>query len=207
VPRQYARNVGDPTLQLTAECVAVLKKHGAAAYRLDLAEAYSFEHPLNSSRELQTLWAGRTRVFWGIDFFDPSGNKVLEVPLGRNVGPAPLFETPGRDGLVAVNDIFRIRPTYQRQLLSKAVYARENELYRVWNVSEIQVFAMWDGPVVWVQKEDFLPRDPDLVADQYAEWAKEQNLNAHPPEHPRDYPESFLRTFSEKGLALYKVLK
>lgn len=197
-------------MRLAEHVVTWLRGHlGGAVERDDLERTYGFEHFLNRERVLakqSIVTVGPDEcALWHIDFFDDTSERILETPLARKVYTGkPLY---GRDatGAVALNATFFLRPDCRGKKFGRAVYGSERELYARWGIEEIHIRAVQDGPAVWVKKFGFLPAEPEVLAQQYLEWAARAGEPLEPPDDPANYPRPFLSRLA--GLMLYKVLR
>jgi hypothetical protein len=197
-------------MRLSADVVHWLTQNrGRHVEDADLERAYSFEHPLNATRELRRQGVERRsppeHVLWHVEFFDAAGERVLERPLARKVFAAErLFGRAPGLGAVAYNATLYLRPECRRQRFGTAVYASETELYERWGIREIHMRALEDGPAVWVKHFGFLPCEPEALAQAYLDWAARHGLPRQPPARAADYPAPFLS--EQQGLMLYKAL-
>jgi hypothetical protein len=199
----------EDVLTLTDAAVAWLEAHGVAPIdRLDLDTTYRFKHELNGSRRLDRLVAGDHDLLWRLLVYEPTQDECIfeGTPLARRIiAAAPLYGRRRTRGLVALNAAFFLKAKFQGRCFATCVYAREEDLYRRWGIREIQLNATSAGPVVWIRKFGFMPRESGALALSYTAWARERGQDPEPPADPANYPVDFLKLRSH--LTLYKVLQ
>jgi len=182
---------------------------GASADASDLEQTYAFSHPLNGTRslkreELQTEAPSFLR--WWVEITTPAGERLLEMPLARMVyAEHVIHSNPGRLDHVAYNAAFYVERKFQRQGLATVVYPAEENLYRKWNIAEVQLHALGDGCVVWLRKFGFQLKDAEVYAADYPAWARMNGKDPTVPTSAAGYPDAFLRSRTE--LHAYKVLR
>jgi GNAT superfamily N-acetyltransferase len=181
---------------------------GAQVDEDDLLTAYAFLHPLNGTQQLtrEEIPPDNTFFRWWVEFYTPTGERVLESPLARTVFESrPLDSRPGERDHVAMNLTFYVERRFQRQGFARAVYPVEEDVYRRWNIAEIQVHAQGDGCVVWVRHFGFQLKDPEVYEADYPAWARINGADPAVPQRAAEYPAAFLRSRTE--LHAYKVLR
>ncbi|HEX4385559.1 MAG TPA: hypothetical protein VH083_21510 [Myxococcales bacterium] len=202
-------------MRLRGDVVEWLRVNVAASVEFaDLDETYTFEHACNEARDLVSQQLKNAYFQWLVQFADRSSNWSLSQPLSRSVHPACPLWGSGGSGTVVYNHAFYPIPACQKCGFATALYANEARLYARWGVREIQMIANDSGPVVWVKRFGFLPKDPFALQEAYSTWARKwrQTVDSEdmsppsltPPAFVMDYPEAFLKTM--RGLFLYKVV-
>jgi hypothetical protein len=180
--------------------------------RDDLDRTYAFPHRLNARREVTRQCVEKSgpeeSALWNVEFFDEAGATILDcghTVARRVLARARLYGKNGATGTVAYNATLYLRQDCRLAKFAKSLYGSELELYVRWGIREIQLRAHDDGPVVWVQRFNFQPTEPELLRYRYRDWARTHREAApEPPSRPADYPAPFLSR--QQGLMLYKVL-
>jgi hypothetical protein len=195
-----------PPILLRAETVEWLQQLPGEAANDDLERCYGFAHALNADRQLTRETIDDEGFRWRLEILDPTGTRVLETALSRQVVRAEHLRSDRRKlGPVAYNHLFEVKTAYRRNKLATRVYEAEGELYRRWGLREIHMTAMHDGLWVWTRREfGFRPANAGALAAEYPGWARARGQPLQPPQDIVDYPEEFLR--SRNQLDLYKVL-
>lgn len=194
-------------MTLDETCLTWLMAEGVDAREDDLAQTYGFKHRLNESRALTRCRLEPPeppeRLSWHVEFY-AAEEAVLEVPLAR------LFEPRGEDctGAVArivLNATFYLLPIHQRSGFARALYEAEEALYRRWGVREVHIEALRSGPLVWIKKFGYQPRDPEPLLIGYPSWARSRAGMPTYITRVEDLPDAYLAQLDH--VSLYKVIR
>jgi GNAT superfamily N-acetyltransferase len=161
------------------------------------------------SLQLHTKTADGRRVNCLVLFRTGTGEPILETDLERWLcDNKRLLGKPGRSR-VAYRVRFYVRGNLQGKGFARYILMREEELFRRWGATEIQVTAMDDGRWVWTREKfgySIPAADFQLLQQRYIEWQRETSRVAIVRAATMsEFPKEFLLS-TATAFALFKSL-
>jgi GNAT superfamily N-acetyltransferase len=186
--------------------------------RDDVLKAYSFDNSKvdNSKTNIAFQIAERTndgiRLMYFLGFYTSDGIPLLDKDLECWLcGNKALMGESGRSK-VAVRVKIYFSPAFRSKGIGAYIVKREEELFRMWGASEVQLCAMDFGRWVWTrEKFGYSIRAFELAALQqkYRDWQRSRGIAAAElvrAEHLADFPQDFLLSPLPASLTLFKRL-